>query len=56
MGPGAAGLARAALLAALVPVPAYVLSPDITYTAEWLTGIPLALYPVWLNRLVVPAA
>jgi hypothetical protein len=48
MGLGAAGLAGAALLVALVPVPAHVLSPDITYAAEWLTGIPVALYPVWL--------
>jgi hypothetical protein len=45
---GAAGLAGAALLAALVPVPAPMLSPDVTYAAEWLTGIPVALYPVWL--------
>ena len=45
---GAAGLAGAALLAALVPVPAHMLSPDVTYAAEWLTGIPVALYPVWL--------
>jgi hypothetical protein len=48
IGLGAAGLAGAALLAVLVPVPAHLLSPDITYASEWLTGIPVALYPVWL--------
>ena len=45
---GAAGLVGAALLAASVPIPAHSLNRDITFAAELLTGIPVALYPVWL--------
>ena len=45
---GAAGMAGAALLAASVPMPTHSLSRDITYGAELLAGIPVALYPVWL--------
>jgi hypothetical protein len=45
---GAAGMAGAALLAASVPMPAHSLSQDITYGAELLAGIPVALYPVLL--------
>ena len=41
-------MAGAALLAASVPMPAQSLSRDITYGAELLAGIPVALYPVWL--------
>ena len=41
-------MAGAALLAASVPMPAHSLSRDITYGAELLAGIPVALYPVWL--------
>jgi hypothetical protein len=41
-------MAGAALLAASVPMPAHSLSRDITYGAELLAGIPVALYRVWL--------
>ena len=41
-------MAGVALLAASVPMPAHSLSRDITYGAELLAGIPVALYPVWL--------
>jgi hypothetical protein len=45
---GVTGMAGAALLAASVPMPAHSLSQDITYGAELLAGIPVALDPVWL--------
>ena len=45
---GAAGLAGAALLTASVPMPAHSLIWDITFGAGLLTGIPVALFPVWL--------
>ena len=45
---GAAGLAGAVLLTASVPMPAGSLVQDITFRAGMLTGIPVALYPVWL--------
>jgi hypothetical protein len=45
---GAAGLTGAALLAASVPMPAHSLIRDITFGAGMLTGVPVALYPVWL--------
>jgi hypothetical protein len=45
---GAAGLAGAALLTASVPMPAHSLVWDITFGAGLLTGIPVALFPVWL--------
>ena len=45
---GAAGLAGAALLTASVPMPAHSLIWDATFGAGLLTGIPVALFPVWL--------
>jgi hypothetical protein len=48
LGLGAAGLAGAVLLAALVPARVRLVSPEVTYAAEWLVGIPVALYPAWL--------
>jgi hypothetical protein len=48
---GAAGMAGAALLAASAAMPASSLIRDITFGAGLLTGIPVALYPVWLIAL-----
>jgi hypothetical protein len=45
---GAAGVAGAALLTASAPMPVHSLIWDITFGAGLLTGIPVALFPVWL--------
>jgi len=45
---GAAGVAGAALLTASAPMPDHSLVRDITFGAGLLTGIPVALFPVWL--------
>ena len=46
---GAAGLAGAVLLLAMsIPMPSYSLISGVAFGAKVLTGIPVALYPVWL--------
>ena len=45
---GASGLAGAAFLTASTPMPADSLIQGITFDAGLMTGIPVALYPVWL--------
>ena len=46
---GAAGLAGAVLLLAMsAPIPAYSLISGVAFGAKVLTGIAVALYPVWL--------
>src|ERR1022692_3601269 len=42
------GIRAALLLAISVPMPAYSLISDVAFGAKALTGIPVALYPVWL--------
>ena len=45
---GASGLGGAAFLTASTPMPAHSLIQDITFDAGLMTGIPVALYPIWL--------
>src|ERR1017187_1351656 len=42
------GIRAALLLAISVPMPAYSLISDVAFGAKGLTGIPVALSPVWL--------
>ncbi len=45
---GASGLAGAAFLTASAPMPAHSLIQVVTFDAGLMTGIPVALYPIWL--------
>jgi hypothetical protein len=50
---GGAGLAGAVLLTVSMPLSAGSLIHGVVYGAGLLTGIPFALYPVWLIVLAV---
>jgi hypothetical protein len=50
---GGAGLAGAVLLTVSMPLPAGSLIHGVVYGAGLLTGIPFALYPVWLIILAI---